>query len=41
MGGGLQLGAANLFDADISTVMAPYRFEGEGRRADNAGSSSG
>ena len=26
---------ANLFDADMSTVMAPYRFEGEGRRADN------
>lgn len=26
---------ANLFDADTSTVMAPYRFEGEGRRADN------
>jgi len=25
---------ANLFDADTSTVMAPYRFEGEGRRAD-------
>lgn len=27
---------ANLFDADTSTVMAPYRFEGEGRRADNS-----
>jgi two-component system sensor histidine kinase PilS (NtrC family) len=25
----------NLFDADTSTVMAPYRFEGEGRRADH------
>jgi len=27
---------ANLFDADISTLTAPYRFEGEGRRADNS-----
>lgn len=26
---------ANLFDADTSTVTAPYRFEGEGRRADD------
>ncbi|WP_447977837.1 two-component system sensor histidine kinase NtrB [Candidatus Nitrospira bockiana] len=26
---------ANLFDADTSTVVAPFRFEGEGRRADN------
>lgn len=25
----------NLFDADTSTVMTPYRFEGEGRRADD------
>lgn len=27
---------ANLFDSDTSTVVSPYRFEGEGRRADNS-----
>ncbi|MES4784492.1 MAG: hypothetical protein C4294_00140 [Nitrospiraceae bacterium] len=25
---------ANLFDADVSAIVTPYRFEGEGRRAD-------
>lgn len=27
---------ANLFEADPSTLIAPYRFEGEGRRADGS-----
>ena len=27
---------ANLFEADPSTLLAPYRFEGEGRRADGS-----